>query len=86
MRVVGVLALLFVSIADAAVPQLVLYDDTLRNGFNNGTEIGLKAQNQRNPLINEFSDIDYTNVSMIPTPGAASLLALGGLFAGRRRR
>ena len=56
------------------------------NGWNNGTEIGLKAQNQRNPLINDFSDIDYSNVSIVPAPGAASLLGLAGLMAGRRRR
>lgn len=55
-------------------------------GFNFGTEFGLKAQNQRIPIINDFSDITYSNVSIVPAPGALALVGLGGLIAGRRRR
>lgn len=55
-------------------------------GFNNGAEFGLKVQNQRNPNIADSSDANYTNFSVIPAPGAAALLGLAALAAGRRRR
>ena len=55
-------------------------------GFNFGTEFGFKAQNQRIPIIDDYSDITYSNVSMVPAPGALALMGLGGLIAGRRRR
>lgn len=55
-------------------------------GFNGGTEFGLKAQNQRNPFINEFGDTRYGGVQIVPTPGAMALLGLAGLAATRRRR
>lgn len=55
-------------------------------GFNDGTKIGFVAQNQRNPLIDDEGDFIYSNISIIPAPGAAALLGLGGLVAGRRRR
>jgi hypothetical protein len=55
-------------------------------GFNYGAEFGLKAQNQRNPRIDDVSDINYTNFSVIPSPGSLALLGLGALAAGRRRR
>lgn len=55
-------------------------------GINYGAKIGLKAQNQRNPFIDDFSDIQYSNVSVVPAPAALGLLGLAGLVAGRRRR
>lgn len=55
-------------------------------GFNFGTEFGFKAQNQRIPIIDDFSDITYSNISIVPAPGAIALMGLGGLIAGRRRR
>lgn len=55
-------------------------------GINYGAKIGLKAQNQRNPFIDDFSDIQYTNVNVVPAPAAIGLLGLAGLAAGRRRR
>lgn len=54
------------------------------NGFTDAF-IGLKAQNSRNPFINDTSDILYNGVS-IPAPGVAGLLGLGGLVAMGRRR
>jgi hypothetical protein len=48
--------------------------------------VGLKLQNQRNPFINDFGDVVYNGVSIVPAPGAAALLGLAGLVAGRRRR
>ena len=55
-------------------------------GLNTGASIGLKAQNQRNPQISDFSDIQYTNVSVVPAPASLALVGLAGLAAGRRRR
>ena len=34
----------------------------------------------------EFADVHFNNFSVIPAPGAAALLGLGGLLAARRRR
>lgn len=55
-------------------------------GFNFGTEMGFKAQNQRIPPIDDFSDITYSNFSMVPAPSAIALMGMAGLVAGRRRR
>jgi hypothetical protein len=58
------------------------------NGFINGTVDGLYLQvqpNRTNP--SEFADARFTNfVVLVPGPGAAGLLAMGGLLATRRRR
>jgi MYXO-CTERM domain-containing protein len=56
------------------------------NGFNSGSTLGFLDQNQRNPTINDFGDAFYGNPTVVPTPGAAALLGLGGLLASRRRR
>jgi len=55
-------------------------------GFNNGTKIAFHAQNQRNPLIADEADHVYSNIVIVPAPGAMALIGLGGLVAGRRRR
>lgn len=55
-------------------------------GISNYATMGVRAQNQRNFVINDFSDVQYGAVSIIPAPGAAALLGLAGLVAGRRRR
>lgn len=55
-------------------------------GINHGANFGLKAQNQRNPFVNDYSDITYSNIAIVPAPGALALVGLGGLIAGRRRR
>lgn len=54
-------------------------------GFNNGTRLALIAQNQRNPLIADSSDINYSNISVVPAPGSLAVVGLAAL-AGRRRR
>jgi hypothetical protein len=55
-------------------------------GLNNGCELGFKAQNQRNPFIEDNSDIAYGNFSIVPAPASIALVGLAGLTAGRRRR
>jgi hypothetical protein len=55
-------------------------------GFNYGTKVALVAQNQRNPLIADSSDINYSDIQIIPAPGAMALLGAAGLLAARRRR
>ncbi|QOJ00677.1 MAG: hypothetical protein HRU70_09305 [Phycisphaeraceae bacterium] len=55
-------------------------------GFNEGTRIALVAQNQRNPVIDDSSFIQYSNISIVPAPGALGLIGLMGLAAARRRR
>ncbi|MBX3389497.1 MAG: hypothetical protein KF691_08590 [Phycisphaeraceae bacterium] len=59
------------------------------NGFIDGAGLGFRFQNTRNPLLGSdgtVNDTEYWDVVVVPTPGAASLLALGGLVAARRRR
>lgn len=58
------------------------------SGFRAGTTFAFLAQNSRNPLVNDFADTEYNNLSitLIPAPGAAALLGLAGLAVGRRRR
>lgn len=34
----------------------------------------------------DYTDMDSVTATLVPTPGAAALLGLGGLFAARRRR
>jgi hypothetical protein len=55
-------------------------------GISNFANLGLRAQNTRNPFIADSSDILYNGQFLIPTPGAGAVLVLGGLIAGRRRR
>lgn len=55
-------------------------------GFNNGSEFGFKMQNQRNPFIADSSEMEYSNISIVPAPGAAALMGIGGLALLRRRR
>jgi hypothetical protein len=55
-------------------------------GFNDGAEFGLKAQNTRNPFIDDSSTITYGGVTVIPAPGTLALLGIAGVAAGRRRR
>ncbi len=56
------------------------------NGFANGTKIGLMGQFQYSPVDNDLAEAAYDNFKLVPTPGAAGLLAAGGLVALRRRR
>lgn len=56
------------------------------DGFNQGTKVALVAQNQRNPLIADSSDINYSNIQIVPAPGALALMGAAGLLAARRRR
>ncbi len=55
-------------------------------GISNFASVGFRAQNSRDFLANDFSDITYGETILIPTPGAAGLLGLAGLVAVRRRR
>lgn len=56
------------------------------NQLNPGTTIGFRFQNQVFPIQETNTTTNLFNVSVVPAPGAAAMLALGGLVAGRRRR
>ncbi|MBS0191673.1 MAG: hypothetical protein U0573_11465 [Phycisphaerales bacterium] len=65
------------------------FDTNSANGFLDGSWVGFRWQHNRNPLLGSdgtVNDIEYYDVSVVPTTGTASLLALGGLVAARRRR
>jgi hypothetical protein len=56
-------------------------------GFNNGTELGLFAQDPRASTVqNDITTFTYGITNLVPAPGSLALLGLGGLVAGRRRR
>lgn len=56
-------------------------------GFNNGTQIGLFAQDPRASTVqNDITTFTYGITNLVPAPGSLALLGLGGLIAGRRRR
>jgi MYXO-CTERM domain-containing protein len=65
---------------------LVTFDTNSANGFLSGSMMGFVDQNQRNPGVVDDINVIYSNPSVVPAPGAAALLGLAGLFAGRRRR
>ncbi|MGH7242890.1 MAG: hypothetical protein ACREJD_05675 [Phycisphaerales bacterium] len=59
------------------------------NGFNDGSWVGFRWQHTRNPLLGSdgtVNDIEYYDVAIVPASSTASLLALAGLAAARRRR
>jgi len=56
------------------------------NGLNAGATIGFRFQNQVFQPIDTDTTVELSHVRLIPAPGAAALLGLGGLIAGRRRR
>ncbi len=62
------------------------FTDPSFNGLNNGTKIALYSQNQRNPFVDDFVDLNYTNVQVIPTPASGAIFGLVTLAALRRRR
>jgi len=54
-------------------------------GLNDGTNIGFKDQNQRNPFIADGVNVQYGAASIVPAPASLALLGLAGLGARRRR-
>jgi len=56
------------------------------NGYNDGTLIHMFIQSQRDATINDSGNVVYSNIKLIPTPGAVALLGLGAVAGLRRRR
>lgn len=59
------------------------------DGFNDGSWVGFRWQHTRNPTLGTdgtVNDIEYYDVAIVPSTSTASLLALAGLVAARRRR
>lgn len=56
------------------------------NGYNDGTNIFMFIQSQRDATINDSGNVVYSNMKFIPTPGAVALLGLGAVAGLRRRR
>lgn len=57
-----------------------------RDGLNPGAVFGFRYQNQIFPPIVTDVSTNIFNIHIIPTPGTAALLGLGGLVSLRRRR
>ncbi len=55
-------------------------------GLNPGTTIGFRFQNAIFPIADTDITTELSHLRIIPTPGAAAVLGLGLLAAGRRRR
>lgn len=62
------------------------FDDPAFNGINDGSKISFYSQNQRNPFVNDFVDLNYTNIKIIPTPASGAIFGLVTLVGLRRRR
>lgn len=62
------------------------FDDPAFNGFNDGSVIAFYSQNQRNPFVDDFVDLNYTNIKIIPTPATGAIFGLVSLVGLRRRR
>lgn len=58
------------------------------NGLQDGSIASFRYQNTRNPLVpgGTITDTAYNNIQVVPGPAGASVLALAGLVASRRRR
>jgi hypothetical protein len=73
---------------DPANPQFVTFESGSFGGiFSNvgHVQVGVRTPAAVSGVDNDFT-FDIDNVSIIPTPGAAGALAMGGLVLMRRRR
>lgn len=59
---------------------------TGNNGLPVGSLVGFRFQNSRVPIVGNDMTTTYSNVQIIPAPGAAAVLGLAGVFGLRRRR
>lgn len=83
------------TLVDASTGQYNLYITDLANTANNwsflGRSVGAASGNQLNTagvynLNSRNANAYFNRLAVIPTPGAAALMGLGGLLAARRRR
>ncbi len=82
----GLMSIFFDNLAVPVFNVPVTLSNTLSLDPNGNAWVGFTAATGARVNAQRHELIDWQFSSVVPTPGTASLLALGGVLAGRRRR
>lgn len=82
----GLMSIFFDNLAVPAINVPVTLSSTLSLDPNGSAWVGFTAATGARVNAQRHELIDWQFSSFVPTPGTASLVALGGVLAGRRRR